>query len=246
MKKINVAVIGPTSSGKSTLINAMKKYEIFCFEEYNMNEINSKQHDAYLYVFDFSQPIESQLLKLNKNLNNLFCIFTKTDSYLNNEENYKIIKQELLDKDIKIFFFSNDNLQNEINFLFLLRSIWENYIENIQNKFKRIDKFLDEINYYELEENEKNLIDFFCYNYMNNTNKKLVSDFIKKMDIGTNYFVNEEIKNLIYIYCYMKKETRKILIKIIEKSCIPQCIPMFQNICEEISFFSGEKNESYF
>lgn len=221
--KIEVAVVGNASAGKTSLINCMNKYSLFEFKEYSFNDANLKNHDYYLYTLDTGSDINKQLEFVNTAITNSLIVVLKTD-VTPFEKN-----DQLLNK--RTFYFSQYDFYAGKTVFDLLRFIVERRLSVMVQELENIKRLLDDSGYYNLCSEDRNKIICIYHLFLESVNKNLVNKFINR--IGE--MDSEELVELFpfqEIYNSQTENNKNILRKIISYKCKPNFIPSFNKYFE--------------
>lgn len=216
--KIKVAVVGNTSAGKTSLINCMRKYSLFEFEEYSLKEENEKNHDYYIFTVDATKDVNQQLESINTEIANSLIVVLKTD-VIPSENN-----EQLFDR--KTFYFSQYDYFAEKTVLDLLCFIVERKLSSMCKELESIKSLLNDSGYYNLCTEDQNKIICIYHLFLESVNKSAINKFINQMEEMSSeelvaIFPFQEIYNL------QTENIKNILRKIISRKCKPHCIPSF-------------------
>lgn len=220
---MNVAVVGNTSTRKTSLINYMNKYPLFEFEEYPLRAENTKNHDYYIFTVDAANDINQQVDAINTGIPNSLITVLKTDATpLKNDE-------QLLNK--KTFYFSQYDLNAEKTVFDLLSFIVESKMFSMSKELKNIKKLLDDSGYFKLCSEDRNKIIGIYHLFLESINKNLINKLINQM----GEMNSEELVELFpfqEIYNSQTENNKNILRKIISYKCKPHFIPSFNKYFE--------------
>jgi hypothetical protein len=235
--KINIAVVGNESSGKTSLTNFMRKYPLFEVEECNYNHVNKNNHDYYCFTIDANSDVDKQLDFINtNNISNSFIIVLKTDIIP-----YERNNQTLLNK--RIFYFSKVEFFAEKTVFELLSFIVEEKLASMREELENCKRLLNEWGYYNLCSEEQDTI--FCIYYWFLKSDKNTKHLINKC-INQNGIFKEELElctilPFYEIYHLQTESVKTILNKLIQRFFIPKIIPAFKKHYEDFEVL--EENE---
>ena len=227
---ISVAVIGKESSGKTLLLESMKKYSMFEFEEHSLDEDNEKHFDFYVFMVQADSDVPKQLEEINTKIENCLVVMIKSDNvpYIQNE-------QTLIDK--RIFYICNESILYEKVVFDLLFYIFEKWWAANKKELEVCKNLLEEWGYYNklsADEQNKTLCMYYWYLYTETEKKNLIFKFVNKMAIN-----NEELLAILPFresYISQSQNVKDILKKAIQREHIPTCIPSFYKRCEEDNY----------